>query len=335
MLALNRHRDIACARSAERAVTLTELLVAMAVMLVLVTAITSSFIAITRSSAAAQARLRATTAARSAVDKIATEIRTLAIDPDPAERGFRINNTTLAWGDGIDNDGDGLFDEEEANGFDDDGDWTLADDRHVSIGSFSDRARFIVRPDLGDAKVDEDNRFSEDVLYLYKPAEPPDVTCSGKPPVNVTYRVQPYGGEDNVLVREVFVANPLLVPCGGTVTTEPVLFGVVSFDVLGWNINDDSIEGGRARAYWTSNWDSNAKVPPLKPLNAPVGVLPFEHPGAVYLSITVNADRLPLDQQPNWITKNNGLNVVTVSTVVTIEGITQDPDNRYFLYVRD
>jgi len=335
LLAPHQHPQLTRLRANERGVTLTELLVAMAVMLILVTAITSSFIAITRRSAEAQARLRATTAARSAVDKIATEVRTLPIDPDPAERGFRVTNTTLAWGDGLDNDSDGVFDEEELNGIDDDGDWSIADDRHISIGSFSDRQRLILRPDLGDNHVDEDNRFSEDILYLYKPAEPPDVTCSGKPAINVTYRVQSFAGEDNVLVREVFVADATLVPCGGTVTTEPVLFGVVSFDVLAWNINDDSVVSSTGIAYWVPNWDSNAKVPPLKPLNAPVGVLPFEHPGAVYISITVNADRLPLDQQRNWITKNNGLNVITISTIVTIEGITQDPDNRYFLYVRD
>ena len=314
-----------------RAMTLTEVLVAVAASSILVASVSYAFIQIIRSSDEAEAQVRASTGARLAVDQIARDLRQLQLDADPDYQIFRLVNQTLTYGDRYNNDGDGFTDEEQFDGFDEDGDWTSAEhDRHAETPFGPERPNYVDLPDYGDARVDEDVRFSADQVTFVVPA---GSSGPGSARQIVTYRLGSFDGEDNVLLRAT-VTDPTSPTGPFTEVVEPVVFDVVSLDVLAWNPNDDVTSPNTGEAYWASEWDAALKVGPgLRPINAPFGVPPFKLPAAFLISVTVNAERQPLNQIAGAPAASGPLRTKTISTVVTVESTTQDI--RYFLYLRD
>jgi hypothetical protein len=278
--------------------------------------------------------VRAHASARSAVDAMATEIRQIQQDPDRTRRILVITNRPLAYGDNVDNDGDGVVDEELFNGIDDDSDWTPAHDRHVQVGTYVERADFLARPDLGDDNVDEDCLFSADEISWVVPGS------AGS--LRITYRIDTFEGEKHVLVRASKLGNAPEV-------VEPVVFDVVSLDILAWNANAFIDANGPFETiipYWVESWDSvplinnpDRYVPGVNPPRFPDGTViptiePFYLPPAVYLRVTVNAERVPLSEIPesDWPFGNRRLKTVSISTVVNLESAIQLPI--YAEYVR-
>ncbi|CAN5371496.1 hypothetical protein BH09SUM1_BH09SUM1_02000 [soil metagenome] len=309
---------------------MTELLVALAVAMVLIAAVAAAFVKIIRSSDEARAMTRANTSARLAVDEIARDLRMLQLDADAPYQQMVLTDAPQTYGDRIDFDKDGATDEEQPDGRDDDGDWTVADDRHIMTPAGAERRYYVNIPDLGDAHVDEDVVFSKDEITFIIPA---GLYVAGAPRQRVTYRIGSFDGEDNVLLR-VHVDNPP-VGAGGTEVVEPIVFDVLSLDILAWNSNSDANGPGGVpgRPYWETTWDATTKVLPLAPYHAPSGVPPFKLPTAFSISVTVNAERRPLSVIPDFATSTRPLRTKTINTVVTVESTAQD--SRYFLFVRD
>ena len=218
-----------------------------------------------------------------------------------------INRPTLQ-GNRIDDDADDRIDEEQPDGFDDDGDWEVArDDRHATIQTVSERRLFVGQADLGDARVDEDTVFHRDQLQL---AVFPDPSVPGSRDEVTSFSIGSWEGEDNVLLQRVLRDD-------GTGTARPDLaplaFDVLSLNFLYWDPN-------RNPPYWVEEWDALT----TGPLPAP-GI---ELPASVYIEVTVYAGRVPLDQ----LGPDEPIETVTASTVVDLEAIIHDP--RYELLVR-
>lgn len=316
-------RQTAPRRAPRRALTLVEVLVAITITVIIVTTVSLAFLSVIRSSDDAEALVRGHTAARAAVETIARELRSLQLDGDPDYQQLLLVDQPLAYGDNIDNDEDGAIDEELFDGRDDDGDWTLSDDRHVQIGSFTERATFTGVPDYGDPGVDEDTRFSADQITFVVPA---GITAPDAPRLRVTYRLGTFEGEDNVLLRLVEVDPPANLP--QTPIVEPIVFDVVSLDILAWNPNNNVADTPLpGRPYWDVEWDARAiEFPAVRPADAPVATVPpFRLPAAFLIRVTVNAERFPLEEIPGWPLNGEPLRTVTLSTVVTVEQTIQDP----------
>lgn len=318
-------------RARRRALTLTELLVAMAITLVFTGSVVTAFIQISRAADETEAQIQAHTRARAALDSLARDVQRLDIPPpDGSVQTFRITSSPFFRGNRIDDDGDGRIDEETVNGLDEDGDWA---DNHAVIGfKYQEREAFLGVPDLGDLRVDEDSVFHRDRLEFLVPGN--GTTADQL----ITYRIGTFEGSDFVLMRDV-VNDP-----GGlaeTTTSEPIIFDIVSMDILAWNANNDATSPApTTQAYWQPEFDADDYA---WPANFPIciscvpgtncqGNVPFEYPAAVYLQITVNAERLPLAELPDWPAANRPLRTLSLSTVVTIPAVTRDP--AYILCVR-
>lgn len=318
-------------------------MIALAISLVVIGAAASAFIQIIRASDEADAQMRAHSSARAAAFKIGEELRNLQLDTLIAYQQFFVIDRPLTYGDNIDNDGDGSVDEEIFDGFDDDGDWDLSDDRHAALVVSTERPDFEGVPDFGDTKVDEDVRFSADELSFIIPtgaANPP----LPSPRMRVTYSIGSFEGVEDVLLRTV-VPDPSTDPAAGGLgdtVVEPVIFDVVSFDVLAWNANSDSVGPDGPAPYWTSTWDARFKSLPLNPFDnnagcpdgsMPATVPPFKLPASVLIRITVNAEREELAEIPNWENRGQPLKTVTIHTVVNLESVTSSTN--YDCYVRE
>lgn len=306
-----------------RGMTMVEILVAVTVTLILVGSVSAAFIQVIRASDEAQSQVRAHNSARSAVDAVAQDLRQLQLDPDLAYQTLVLSDAPVAYGDRIDNDLDGSADEELFDGLDDDGDWTALDDRHLEVAGRREREAYVGRPDFGDARVDEDCHFSADEITFIIP---------GTPRKRVSYRIGTFDGVGNVLLKVVTLNPPATPPY--TETIEPVVFDVVSFDVMAWNPNNDVAGPLPGEPYWQGTWDASTLTPgTVRPLNSPNGTPAFKLPAAFLISITTNAERKPLSEMPDWRISSKPLKTATVSTVVTVESIAQDA--RYFVYLRD
>ena len=282
-----------------------------------------------RASDEAEANVRAYSAARSAVDLIARDLSRLQLDADPDFHQFLLIDRRLPFGDNIDHDGDGIADEEFFSGFDEDGDWTIDDDLHAEIApGLFERPDYVGLQDHGDFQVDEDVRFSADEIIF---VIPPGAAGPESPRQRVTYRLGTFEGETNVLLR-LTADNP--PPIGPSIEiTEPVLFEVLSFDVLAWNANDDVESVNPGRPYWTAQWNAEEKTfPEVRPVNAPMGVPPFKLPASFLIRVTVNAEREPLADIPDWPGPRQ-IRTVYLSTVFNVESVIQDI--RYDLFVRE
>ncbi|MBI1293305.1 hypothetical protein GC173_19035 [bacterium] len=313
-------------RRRRRAATLVELLTALAVSMILVAAMAAAFIQIIRASDEAQAQVRASNSARLAVDAVSTELATLNFTT-PGQEFFLIDRP-LTYGDNIDNDTDTRTDEEIFNGLDDDTDWdVINDDRHATIGTRRERNYGVGIADYGDGHVDEDCLFSADEISWLTPAS---ISASGTLE-RIHYGIGTFEGESNVLLRTSTVNYGTI---NAIETVEPIVFEVLSFDVLAWNSNSDSPLAASDSGYWVSSWLSSGIVAPTyRPLGAPAGTPPFELPTSFLVSVVVSAERSPLSDLPSPSLASRPFRTLRASTVVDVESTLLDP--RYTSFVRD
>ncbi len=307
---------------APKGLSLSELLVAIAISSIFMVSIVTAYVQITQSANVAEARIRAHTRARAGLEAITRDVRRVATDltlsPNPQD--FVLTTNTLTYGDHIDSDGDGPFDEETLDGLDNDSDWSVTDDNHIVLGGLAipdDREGYVGVADLGDDRVDEDLLFSHDTLRIRIPASVPD------PAFVITYRIDTFDGQDHVLVREV-IEDPDGTP---TTTIEPVVFDVVSLDILAWNANDDAPSplGVGVRPYWQDAWNAtNYNTAPPSPIGTSNAPYPF--PAALFIQITTNAEGVPLSEIGDWPIGNRELKTTKLSTIVTIEEIIKSVD---------
>ncbi|MCX8036040.1 MAG: hypothetical protein N3D11_03080 [Candidatus Sumerlaeia bacterium] len=286
--------------------TLVELLVALAVAMVFLGGVTAAFIQILRISDRSERMSEAYQNARAAVETIAISIKGAAIVASQSAQHFQgVNVPTLA-GDRIDNDRDGRIDEEQPNGRDDDGDWARQhNDRHAQIGTGYERAAWAGRADLGDELVDEDCVFHNDQLaFLVFPNR----RIPGSRSEIVSFSIGSWEGENHVLLQQRLPSPGSGMPA----EIAPLAHNVLGLNFLYWDANS-------AEPYWTETWDALAGNFP------PPGL---ELPASVYISVTVYAGAVPLEQ----VGPGQPLEVVTCSTIVNIESVIHDP--RYETMVR-
>lgn len=288
--------------------TLVEVLVALAVVSVFLVGVVTAFIQILRASDRSERTIEAYENARAAVETVALFVKAARIEPAMPYQYFIGINTPTLEGDRIDNDEDTRVDEEQPNGTDDDNDFDATnDDRHAGVGSVAERRLFVGQADLGDEHVDEDNVFHHDQLTF---AIFPDPNVPGSRNEITSFSIGTWEGEDHVLLHRVLRTT-------GTVTSgvqvAPLAYNVLSFNVLYWDPNAST-------PYWVEAWDTVSS----QTLPGP-GI---ELPAAVYVSVTVYAGRIPLDQ----LAPGEPIEAVTASTVVDIEAVIHDP--RYDAQVR-
>jgi len=290
-------------------VTMIEMLVALAVAGVFLAGVLEAFVSIIRASDAAETRLEAVANARSALERMSVDIKAARIDPRRPIQTFKGTHTDLAYGDGIDNDGDGRVDEEVHNGKDDDGDYQVAnDDLHESLGGgFVERPVLVNMADLGDRHVDEDCRFAMDTLEFLTY---PDPSNPGYREQTISYEVTTFDGQPNVLVRKV-TYNPH-DPQNIRTEVDPIAFNVLSLSLLYWDPN-------RIPMNWVTSWDA---------LYAPFFPDPqIELPVAVHISVTVYAGSAPFSEYK----AGQRVETVTLETTVNIEQVLKDVRYRNLL----
>jgi type II secretory pathway pseudopilin PulG len=282
-----------------RGLTLVEILVAIALAMVILGAVTTTMIQVLQISRDSEVGLDAVANARAALETLSNEIK--GASRVPGLTRFVGENVPLSFGDGKDNDGDGSIDEETPNGYDDDGDWSTspANDLHARFVFSRERPHRVGIPDWGDIGVDEDCKFDLDRLtFRSVPAAPADFVFE-----DVHYEVTDFQGKSRVLVRgsEKLMADTTTIE----VTTAPLAYNVLSFNLLYWNPNATP-----ENQYWVESWDSAG------PFEAPG----FELPAAVAAEITVYAD-------PRGIaayTDGMPVETQTLRTVIDIENVIQD-----------
>jgi prepilin-type N-terminal cleavage/methylation domain-containing protein len=309
-----------------RGLSLTEVLVALAISLIFLGSVVTAYVQIAKAADFAEAQVAAHTRARIAVDAVLRDLGGVRSDPLLTDQQFFLASSSLTYGDNIDNDRDGNTDEEVVDGRDNDGDWNISRDNHAQIGRFRERPDYLGIADLGDFAVDEDIAFSHDELSFLIPSDPGGSAFARR----ITYRVETFDSQDNVLVRRV-VTDP-----GGaneTTEVEPVVFEVVSFDVLAMNANDNvNSPVTPARPYWEQNWDSTAiQWPAQSPLNAPFGTPPFEFPSAIHVGVTVSAVNIPQSEIDGWPLGGTPLRTVSLSSTTAIEAVIKHPVYRDYV----
>lgn len=278
-----------------RAFSLIEMLVALAVALVFVSAMYMTFIQVLRATSERSARTEALRNARSALMTMMEEIK--AFQRTGTTDTLLVGvNFDLAFGNGIDEDGDGTVDEEILDGQDDatDSDWVIANDNHIPffltgpLPFIYERPRLTDTPDFGDFHVDEDVRFSSDSLsiMLFPPAVESGVTSR-----TITYSLGTFDGESNVLVK---TAKTEFLSSATSTTMAPLAFGVTALDFLYFDPN------ATPDPNWTTDWDS-----------ATSGV-----PDAVYLRVTLHADTGPIQNYSG----GDKIKTLELETIVMIEG---------------
>ena len=289
-------------RGKGRAVTLIEMLVAIAIAGIFLAGVLESFVYIIRTAEKSEVELEALTNARAALDIMSREIKSARIDPRRPIQFFHGQNEDLAYGDAIDNDEDGNVDEEIRDGDDNDADSDLpADDQHVVItGAYAEREDLRGFPDLGDVDVDEDCRFSNDILEFLTFPDPDNPGFREK---NIRYEIKDFDGQSNVLVKHV-TYNPN-DPEIRYEEEDPIAFNVLSLSFLYWDPN-------RIPMNWVTSWDS---------LYAPMFPDPqLELPVSVHISVTVYAGTDPFQEyQPG-----DPVETVVMETVINIEQVLKD-----------
>ena len=287
-----------------RGMTLLEILVALAVALAFLSGVIAAFIQILRVSDRSQAQVEAANNARAALEIIANDIKLASIDSRQKEQVFRGSFAPLTYGDGIDNDGDGVIDEEYFDADDNDIDWTILDDNHTNIEMILfERPLYVAAPDPGDFHVNEDCVFNTDRLRFW--IFPGLLTERNE---IITYEIGSYEGEQNVLLRTVaYYQDRLFLE----EITSPLAFNVLSLNFLYWDPN-------RPRPVWVVDWNGQeAATFPLPGIEIPV---------AVYVNITVYSGSLPIEQVQPF----NPIETVSLSTIVCIEQVLRDTRYRDF-----
>lgn len=279
-----------------RGLTLTELLVAITVATLIISGTALMFVQLLRSNDQAQARIDAVANARSAIESLSVELKRAQTTSTIAMfTGDTQSTASIFSGDYVDQDGDGVLDEEPLNGLDDDNDWQLADDRHARLTTYGvtyvERPRFYQQADLGDAHVDIDLALTSSTVTFTT------FDVAGEP---VDRKVRYYVGQDpdgepNTLMKEVSGIDPATSAPVSYIA--PVAYNVLSFGLLFWDFQN-------ASQPWRTDWP-----PPTTPL-------PAVAPASVYMYISVYAGTpLSLDEvQPGERIPN-----VILTSVVNVE----------------
>ena len=288
-----------------KGMTFLELMVAVAIAMAFMVGVVAAFIQIMQATNLAEAKLEAVNNARAALELMAIDIKAARIDPRQSLQHFVGENYNLAYGNGLDDDGDGgPPDEEIFNGRDDDltgPDWnvTRGDDRHAVAGGLIERPFYFNSPDLGDGHVDEDCKFDVDRLTF---RIFPDPTTPITRDDLITFEVGTFEGEEHVLMRRI-VHDPSLP--NRIVKKEPLAFNVMSLNLLYWDPN-------RIPPDWSTSWNS---------FRAPNFVQPaIELPVAVFIAVTVYADTKPIEHYK----PGDPIQTITLQTVVNIEQVLKD-----------
>lgn len=293
-------------RQTRFAVTLLEMLASLTIISLFLTGTLSAFVQILKATDQAQASMEAVAMGRTALDSIAVEIKQANFFPG-SFLFEGVNNRTppltpsgASYGDGVDNDSDGQIDEERMNGIDDDGDWTLASDRHIQVSAFqTERADFVGLPDIGDAQVDEDPLFEGDWIRFIQFADPSDPLPEDR---EIIYSLGQFDGIDNVLLQT--IRRPALSP-NAVEEISPLAQNVLSFNALYWQPNGATRE-------WLESWDSSG-VEALTPPG-------IRLPAAVRLTLHIYADPKPFSSY----VPGEPIRVQTLTTIITIEQVIND-----------
>lgn len=281
----------------KRALTTVELLVALLFVLAVIGGAVVAFVALQRHAEETKAKLNAMAEARHALMSLANDLAQAQLGPAylvPKDYFFG-SNEVQPGGNRKDDDNDGAIDEEVFDGQDDDGDWQAGDDRHreISPGLF-ERPQGRNRADFGDAKVDEDTKFSRAALLFRIPSETTGSVTE------VRYRVGTFDEIPNVLIREKVTSS--------ATEAGPIAFNVLSFSALFWDGNEPP---GPTRG-WVTSWDSTTLTG--------AGDVPL--PVSVLLEVTVYAGRRPYSE----LGPNDPIETVRLTTVVNVEAALNHPD---------
>ena len=288
-----------CTSSIRRGLTLIEILVAMTIALILFGSVATTLLLILRVSKNHEIELNAVANARTALEKLSSEIK--EANRAPGSTAFFGLNIPQTYGDGIDNDSDRRVDEEEPNGLDDDADWgtRASNDQHAQAQGLYERPHGVGVPDLGDLGVDEDCVFHLDqIAFRITPFLDPTYLYE-----DILYEVTTFEGQDRVLVRR---SDRLTLPSGTIETTiAPLAYNVLSFNCLYWDPNAPP-----ELQYWLETWSSTEYH------RAPG----FEIPATILAELAVWADRAPIEQYSN----GQGVQVLALRTAINIENVIQD-----------
>jgi type II secretory pathway pseudopilin PulG len=305
-----------------RGFTFLEVLVAVAMAMTFLGAFYASFVQLLRVADKNHARLEALRNGRAALMTMTDDIKQISNIGAlyvPVLIGL---DFPLPYGNGIDDDDDGLIDEEQLNGRDDDGDWTSTSDLHAQFGVVDpmfERFHYTLQgsfgalygleqDDLGDQDVDEDCVFSRDsaVFRITPTASLPDVLFR-----TITYTIGPFDGEQHVLIRQSLTEFTPSSGLPSIISTAPLAFGVLSLDLLYWDPNGDPDPNPSRddRPYWVATWDSTAVSsfdPPMLPL-----------PASIYTRLEIYVG----DAHPNSYVGGELVSTMRVEGIINIEDI--------------
>ncbi len=300
----NGHQALRLTCDRRRGMTLMEMMVAISIVLIIMTGVVWSFIELLDSHDKSRARMDATANARAAMEMLSIEVKRARNTTGTLGMSFIGQTDSMSGGgDRINQDGDATTDEEILDGLDNDGEWTVASDRHALIpgggGNYAERPVYYQQPDLGDANIDEDIGATSATVEF----DTFDVV--GEP---LDRRVRFYVGTDadgtpNTLMREVTGTDP--VTSAAVVTRGPVCYNVVSFGLLFW---DHSVAKTATTNPWQMDWPTTGSL--------------TSAPSTVYITISVySGTPIPLVELP----ASREIETVTLTTVVNVEAVLADP----------
>lgn len=280
--------------------SLVEMLLAIAITSAFVVGVYAAFISINKGHKEVEARIQALSNGRTALSMMSEEIKSAGFTG--SSHYFFAVPSKLAYGDGIDNDGDGKVDEELVNGTLDvaaNQSTIVQNDRHAQIGRLTERPLQVGKADLGDAQLDVDAKFGQDTLAFDIYPRVPTAQLARK---RVIYSPGTYDNQPNVLLRTTYsyAADNSLV----TSSSAPLAFGVAGVDMLYWDPNAQP-----ANQKWVSSWDSRTESTFANPK------LPL--PAAVYIRLTMIADPRPAEA----LTPRQPMVVMPLETMVDIESV--------------
>lgn len=308
-----RNRAVLIRRRKARGLTLVEMLVALTVVLIFFAGALFAFVEIVRAKERTQARLDAIANARHALETMTVEFKRARLLPEETsstgtmQEDFHVLTDFLATGDRVDNDQDGVADEEDFDGLDNDGDWAASGDRHAAIttGSQTYYERRFARSvaDPGDAGVDEDTRFTSTTVRFETFPLP---SSSSRRHVRF-WLGEDLDGTPNTLMFEA-TQDDLDASDPTRFAIAPVAHNVLSFSVLCYDASETT-----SGTPWKTRWNSLERLATRNEVPA--------IPPSVYLAVTVYSGTQPL----STVTATQPLETITLHTVVDVESVLADP----------